>query len=53
MITKTDLAGPAGFDESLFHENVHQVNPGVEIIRSCARTGTGVRHPARPRPRRP
>ncbi|AKN74422.1 Ni/Fe hydrogenase formation protein [Streptomyces sp. PBH53] len=42
VITKTDLAGPAGFDESLFHENVHQVNPGVEIIRSCARTGTGV-----------
>ncbi|MEU3860001.1 hydrogenase nickel incorporation protein HypB [Streptomyces sp. NPDC028722] len=42
VITKTDLAGPAGFDESLFHENVHQVNPGVEIVRSCARTGSGV-----------
>ncbi|MEV0976432.1 hydrogenase nickel incorporation protein HypB [Streptomyces sp. NPDC049915] len=42
VITKTDLAGPAGFDESLFHENVRRVNPGVEIVRSCARTGAGV-----------
>ncbi|MEU2060780.1 hydrogenase nickel incorporation protein HypB [Streptomyces sp. NPDC013455] len=42
VVTKTDLAGPAGFDESLFHENVHRVNPGVEIVRSCARTGAGV-----------
>ncbi|MEW2250931.1 hydrogenase nickel incorporation protein HypB [Streptomyces sp. NPDC058733] len=42
VVTKTDLAVPAGFDESLFRENVHRVNPGVEIVRSCARTGAGV-----------
>ncbi|WBO68330.1 hydrogenase nickel incorporation protein HypB [Streptomyces camelliae] len=42
VITKTDLAEPAGFDESAFRTNVHRVNPGVEIVRSCARTGAGV-----------
>ncbi|MEU0007262.1 hydrogenase nickel incorporation protein HypB [Streptomyces sp. NPDC006314] len=42
VITKTDLAEPAGFDETAFRANVHRVNPGVEIVRSCARTGAGV-----------
>ncbi|KUN01183.1 Ni/Fe hydrogenase formation protein [Streptomyces yokosukanensis] len=42
VITKTDLAEPAGFDETAFRTNVHRVNPDVEIVRSCARTGTGV-----------
>ncbi|MGJ5749174.1 hydrogenase nickel incorporation protein HypB [Streptomyces puniciscabiei] len=42
VITKTDLAEPAGFDESAFRANVHRVNPGVQIVRSCARTGDGV-----------
>ncbi|MEU6776709.1 hydrogenase nickel incorporation protein HypB [Streptomyces sp. NPDC046759] len=42
VVTKTDLAEAAGFDESAFVENVHRVNPGVEIVRSCARTGAGV-----------
>jgi hydrogenase nickel incorporation protein HypB len=42
VITKTDLAEPAGFDETAFRANVHRVNPGVEIVRSCARTGVGV-----------
>ncbi|MGV4981229.1 hydrogenase nickel incorporation protein HypB [Streptomyces sp. NRAIS4] len=41
VITKTDLAEPAGFDETAFRTNVHRVNPGVEIVRSCARTGAG------------
>ncbi|MER6280486.1 MULTISPECIES: hydrogenase nickel incorporation protein HypB [Streptomyces] len=42
VVTKTDLAEPAGFDETAFRANVHRVNPGVEIVRSCARTGAGV-----------
>ncbi|WP_455567299.1 hydrogenase nickel incorporation protein HypB, partial [Streptomyces diastatochromogenes] len=42
VVTKTDLAEPAGFDEMVFRANVQRVNPGVEIVRSCARTGDGV-----------
>ncbi|MEU1314927.1 hydrogenase nickel incorporation protein HypB [Streptomyces tibetensis] len=42
VLTKTDLSGPAGFDEGAFEENVRRVNPGVEVVRSCARTGAGV-----------
>ncbi|WP_236243732.1 hydrogenase nickel incorporation protein HypB [Streptomyces sp. CC228A] len=41
VLTKTDLAEAAGFDEGAFTEHVRQVNPGVEIVRSCARTGEG------------
>jgi len=42
VLTKTDLAEPAGFDEAAFEAHVQQVNPGVEVVRSCARNGTGV-----------
>ncbi|CAM5583641.1 MULTISPECIES: hydrogenase nickel incorporation protein HypB [Streptomyces] len=42
VVTKTDLAEAAGFDEAAFRAHVHRVNPGVEIVRSCARTGDGV-----------
>lgn len=42
VLTKTDLAGPAGFDEAAFEAHVQRVNPGVEVLRSCARTGAGV-----------
>ncbi|MEV6765999.1 hydrogenase nickel incorporation protein HypB [Streptomyces sp. NPDC051105] len=42
VLTKTDLAGPAGFDETAFADQVRRVNPGVEIVGSCARTGEGV-----------
>ncbi|MFE2069515.1 hydrogenase nickel incorporation protein HypB [Streptomyces sp. NPDC059467] len=42
VLTKTDLAGPAGFDATAFADHVRRVNPGVEIVRSCARTGEGV-----------
>jgi hydrogenase nickel incorporation protein HypB len=42
VLTKTDLAAPAGFDEAAFTTNVQRVNPGVEILPSCARTGEGV-----------
>ncbi|MFF7795445.1 hydrogenase nickel incorporation protein HypB [Streptomyces sp. NPDC007991] len=42
VLTKTDLAEPAGFDETAFAAHVQRVNPGVEVLRSCARTGAGV-----------
>jgi hydrogenase nickel incorporation protein HypB len=42
VLTKTDLAEAAGFDAAAFDANVQRVNPGVEIVRSCARTGDGV-----------
>jgi hydrogenase nickel incorporation protein HypB len=42
VVTKTDLAEAAGFDEDAFRSNVHRVNPGVEIVRTCARAGDGV-----------
>ncbi|MFF7238066.1 hydrogenase nickel incorporation protein HypB [Streptomyces collinus] len=42
VITKTDLAEAAGFDEATFLANLQRVNPGVETVRSCARTGDGV-----------
>jgi hydrogenase nickel incorporation protein HypB len=42
VLTKTDLAGPADFDEAAFAAHVQRVNPGVEILHSCARSGDGV-----------
>ncbi|GKQ41481.1 hydrogenase nickel incorporation protein HypB [Streptomyces sp. A012304] len=42
VVTKTDLAEAAGFDAAAFTDHVRRVNPGVEVLRSCARTGEGV-----------
>ncbi len=42
VLTKTDLAQPAGFDEEAFTAHVERVNPGVEVLRSSAHTGEGV-----------
>ncbi|MFF4362788.1 hydrogenase nickel incorporation protein HypB [Streptomyces sp. NPDC001604] len=42
VLTKTDLAEPAGFDQAAFVAHVQQVNPGVEVVRTCARDGAGV-----------
>ncbi|MFE5813728.1 hydrogenase nickel incorporation protein HypB [Streptomyces sp. NPDC056479] len=42
VLTKTDLAEPAGFDAAAFEAHVQRVNPGVEVLRSCARSGEGV-----------
>jgi hydrogenase nickel incorporation protein HypB len=42
VLTKTDIAAAAGFDADAFIANVAQVNPGVEILPTCARTGDGV-----------
>lgn len=42
VVTKTDLALAVGFDEAAFRANIEQVNPGVEVVLSSARTGQGV-----------
>lgn len=41
IVTKEDLADAAGFDEDAFRENVRQVNPGVEVVLTSTRSGTG------------
>ncbi|MFC0597847.1 hydrogenase nickel incorporation protein HypB [Streptomyces palmae] len=41
-LTKTDLAQAAGFDAAAFTAHLGQVNPGVEVVRTSARTGQGV-----------
>ncbi|MFF3214318.1 hydrogenase nickel incorporation protein HypB [Streptomyces sp. NPDC002886] len=41
VVTKTDLAGPVEFDEEAFRAHVQQVNPGVEIVLTSARSGEG------------
>jgi hydrogenase nickel incorporation protein HypB len=41
VLTKTDLAEAAGFDEAAFLAHVQRVNPGVEVVPSCARNGDG------------
>lgn len=42
LVTKTDLAAAAEFDEAAFTANVRRVNPGVEVVHTSARTGDGV-----------
>lgn len=42
VLTKTDLADAAGFDEAEFTANVERINPGVEVLRTSARRAKGV-----------
>ncbi|GAA3379036.1 hydrogenase nickel incorporation protein HypB [Streptomyces sannanensis] len=42
VLTKADLAEAVGFDEPAFLAAVRQVNPGVDVLRTSARTGLGV-----------
>ncbi|WP_326614114.1 hydrogenase nickel incorporation protein HypB [Streptomyces scopuliridis] len=42
VITKTDIAEAVEFDAAAFHRNVRQVNPGVPVLETSARTGAGV-----------
>ncbi|MEU9127948.1 hydrogenase nickel incorporation protein HypB [Kitasatospora sp. NPDC048540] len=42
VVTKTDLAAAAAFDEAAFRANVVRVNPGVEVVLTSARDGLGV-----------
>ncbi|GEC02422.1 hydrogenase nickel incorporation protein HypB [Streptomyces spinoverrucosus] len=41
LVTKSDLAGPAEFDEVAFRAHVQQVNPGVEVVLTSVRSGEG------------
>lgn len=41
VVTKTDMAEPAAFDEAVFRSNVQQVNPGVEVVLTSVRSGEG------------
>ncbi|RSS92016.1 hydrogenase accessory protein HypB [Streptomyces sp. WAC05292] len=41
VVTKTDIAEAAAFDEDAFRANVRRVNPGVEVLQTSARTGEG------------
>lgn len=42
VVTKADLAAAAGFDRPAFLAAVGQVNPGVPVLETSARTGKGV-----------
>lgn len=42
VLTKTDLAEAAAFDEGAFRGHVEDVNPGVGVLRTSARLGEGV-----------
>ncbi|MER5183148.1 hydrogenase nickel incorporation protein HypB [Streptomyces sp. NPDC002896] len=42
VLTKTDIAEAVGFDDPAFTAHVEQVNPGVEVLRTSARSGQGV-----------
>ncbi|MEV7618357.1 hydrogenase nickel incorporation protein HypB [Streptomyces sp. NPDC089799] len=42
VVTKEDLAAAAEFDETAFRDNVRRVNPGVEVVLTSARRGTGL-----------
>ncbi|MCS0639513.1 hydrogenase nickel incorporation protein HypB [Streptomyces sp. LP05-1] len=41
VITKTDIAEAVEFDRAAFLRNVRQVNPGVPVLETSARTGEG------------
>ncbi|MEU2232839.1 hydrogenase nickel incorporation protein HypB [Streptomyces vietnamensis] len=41
IVTKTDMAEAAEFDETAFRANVQQVNPGVEVVLSSVRDDRG------------
>lgn len=42
VVTKTDLADAVGFARETFLGGVQQVNPGVPVLETSARTGEGV-----------
>ncbi|MFJ5631584.1 hydrogenase nickel incorporation protein HypB [Streptomyces goshikiensis] len=42
VVTKTDIAAAVEFDEAAFRAHVQQVNPGVEVVLTSARSGAGV-----------
>ena len=43
VVTKLDLAGPAGFNLEALTRNINGVRPGMPILNVCTRTGEGIR----------
>ncbi|EST38096.1 hypothetical protein N566_09325 [Streptomycetaceae bacterium MP113-05] len=41
VVTKNDIAAAVSFDRTAFLANVQQVNPGVEVVFTSARSGEG------------
>ena len=41
VVTKNDIAAAVSFDRATFLANVQQVNPGVDVLFTSARTGEG------------
>ncbi|MEV7465709.1 hydrogenase nickel incorporation protein HypB [Streptomyces kronopolitis] len=41
VVTKMDIADAVSFDEAEFRANVERINPGVEVVLTSARGGTG------------
>ena len=42
VITKIDLAGPAGWDEPRCRRSIRKVNPGAYVLKLSAKTGEGM-----------
>ncbi|HYM69678.1 MAG TPA: hydrogenase nickel incorporation protein HypB [bacterium] len=42
VVTKLDLAGPAGYDDVLARQALHAVRPGLDVVRVSVRTGEGM-----------
>jgi hydrogenase nickel incorporation protein HypB len=42
VVTKMDLAGAAGFDETTLRRNIQSVRPGMRVLTVSARTGEGM-----------
>jgi hydrogenase nickel incorporation protein HypB len=42
VVTKIDLAGPAGYDAALARRYLDAVRPGIEVLRVSAKTGEGL-----------
>jgi len=42
VITKSDLAAAAEFDEAAARRNIHAVRPGMDVLTTSAKTGEGI-----------
>ncbi|HLJ58184.1 MAG TPA: hydrogenase nickel incorporation protein HypB [bacterium] len=42
VVTKLDLAGPAGYDDILARQALDAVRPGLDVVRVSVRTGEGM-----------
>ena len=42
VVTKSDLAEPAGFDRAAAHNNIQDVRPGLPVLEVSSKTGAGM-----------